>query len=93
MGFLVGPSKGCTRKMEMSALSEEESKALKQLRDKSLREQFIRGASETWVRRELRRTDISPNVTSFEEMRKEAILLFQESEMQPRRSRGPCCGS
>lgn len=74
-------------KMEMAAQTEEESTALKQLRDKSLREQFVRGAAEVWVRRELRRIDLSTSEKSFDEMRKEALTLFQESEAMPRRTK------
>ncbi|PIK36702.1 hypothetical protein BSL78_26474 [Apostichopus japonicus] len=74
-------------KMEMAAATQKDSQALKQLRDQALREQFIRGAREVWVRRELRRIDLSTKGKTFDVMREEVLTLFQETEVLPQRSR------
>lgn len=75
-------------RMENAAVTQEESEALKQLRDKSLCEQFVQGAKEVWVRRELRRIHLSKKEPNYDEMRKEALLLFQETcESTTRRAR------
>ena len=67
-------------RMEEKAATEEERNALRQLRDRALKDRFSRGAKEAWVRRELRRIDHATD--SFNEMRKEALVLFQEHESQ-----------
>ncbi|PIK57849.1 hypothetical protein BSL78_05232 [Apostichopus japonicus] len=65
-------------KMETTAPTQEEAKALEKLRNRSLRDQFSAGAREEWVRRELRRISLATKDDGFEEMRKEAIYLFQD---------------
>lgn len=65
-------------RMEATAPTQEDAGALKQLRDGTLKEQFVRGAREAWVKRELRRISIAPTTDNFEKMREEAILLFQD---------------
>lgn len=71
-------------RMEAAALTQQDRDALRQLRDRALRDQFARGAREAWVRRELRRIDLATtdavNGSPFDTMRKEALLLFNESE-------------
>lgn len=71
-------------RMEATAPTEKDREALRQLRDRALRDQFVRGARETWVRRELRRIDLATttngDVSPFEVMRKEALLLFNDTE-------------
>ncbi|XP_063951931.1 uncharacterized protein LOC135156176 [Lytechinus pictus] len=74
-------------RMENAAVSQEESEALKKLKDKSLCEQFTQGAREVWVKRELRRIFLSKEKENFEEMRKEALLLFQDATEPARRAR------
>ncbi|PIK40530.1 hypothetical protein BSL78_22616 [Apostichopus japonicus] len=67
-------------KMEMAAPTDKEKNALRHLRDGALRSQFVQGARDTWVRRELRRIDMATNDKSFDVMRQEVLTLFQESE-------------
>lgn len=66
-------------KMEATAPTGEEGEALKKLRDRSLRDQFTGGAREAWVRRELRRIALATKGKEFEEMREEALYLFQDA--------------
>ncbi|PIK50914.1 hypothetical protein BSL78_12214 [Apostichopus japonicus] len=71
-------------RMVAAAKTEEDGKALKQLRDRALRDQFCRGAREAWVRRELRRFDLATKGT-FDDVRKEAVFLFNDPETAGRR--------
>ena len=64
-------------KMEKAAQTEEQAQALQQLKDKTLTDQFINGAREAWVRRELRRIQMKEG--SFAKVREEALRLFQEA--------------
>ena len=66
--------------MEAAAPTEEDTAALKQLRDRALRDQFVKGARETWVRRDLRRIDLATDGKTFDAMRKDALLLFNDAE-------------
>ncbi|PIK47077.1 hypothetical protein BSL78_16069 [Apostichopus japonicus] len=73
-------------RMVAAAKTDADSKALKQLRDRALKDQFCRGAREPWVRRELRRIDLATKGT-FDDVRKEALLLFNDPETVGRRVR------
>lgn len=70
--------------MEGMAEPRKEREALKELRNGALKEQFVRGAREVWVQRELRRISMSQSVDDFAKMREEAMLLFQDSQPQRR---------
>ncbi|PIK39249.1 hypothetical protein BSL78_23909 [Apostichopus japonicus] len=52
-------------KMETTAPMQEEAKALGQLRNRSLRDQFSGGAREEWVRKELRRISLATQDDGF----------------------------
>ena len=73
-------------KMEMAAPTEEDSAALRHLRDGTLRSRFVGGARDAWIRRELRRIDMSTTGKTFDVMRQEALTLFQETEQMPIRA-------
>lgn len=66
-------------RMVAAADGEADARALEQLKDRALRDQFCQGARESWVRRELRRIDLATRGT-FDDMRKEALLLFNVPE-------------
>lgn len=68
--------------MEASAPTQEDASVLKQLRDGTLKEQFVKGAREAWVKRELRCISIAHMTDNFEEMREEVILVFKDSPTQ-----------
>lgn len=74
-------------KMESKAPSAKDSDALRQLKDHALRAQFVKGARETWVRRELRRIDMATEGKPFSKMRNEALLLFDDPGLTERRTR------
>ncbi|KAJ8029409.1 hypothetical protein HOLleu_28791 [Holothuria leucospilota] len=56
--------------MEAAAPTAKDRDDLKQLRDRDLRDQFVRGARETWVRREFGPIDLASEGKAFEEMRR-----------------------
>ena len=72
-------------RMEQNTGSEGEMKALQALRESSLKEAFVRGARESWVRRELRRIEMSLKKASFLEMRSEVLEFFRDQEVENRR--------
>ena len=65
--------------MEQGAQSENEKKALNLLKDSSLKESFVRGVREQWVRRELRRIEMASKSKTFLEMRAEVLDFFPRS--------------
>ena len=74
-------------KMEKAAMTEDEAKAFSQLKDKTLCEQFVNGAQETWMRRELRRIHLEHEKDGFAVVRAEALRLFQEANSSRPRPR------
>ena len=74
-------------KMEKAAETEEQAQALGQLKDKALTDQFVNGAREAWVKRELRRIQLDQGDEGFTKVRQEALRLFQESPSQNQRTR------
>lgn len=66
-------------KMQVNTPSSEGAEALAKLRDRSLKAQFVGGARDPSVRRELRRITLSKENESFVKMRQEALYLFQET--------------
>ncbi|XP_071501075.1 modulator of apoptosis 1-like [Diadema antillarum] len=74
-------------KMEKAAETQAQAQALGQLRDTSLTDQFVNGAREAWVRRELRRIQLDNDGEGFAKIRQEALRLFQESPSQNQRPR------
>lgn len=73
-------------RMEAAAPTQEDADALRQLKDRALRDQFSRGARETWVRRELRRIDLETE-GEFDQMRREAMVLFNDPEPVSKKGR------
>lgn len=73
-------------RMETAAATQQDADALRHLRDRALRDQFARGAREAWVRRELRRIDLA-TTGSFEDMRRETLVLFSDPEPLVRKVR------
>ncbi|KAJ8042740.1 hypothetical protein HOLleu_09583 [Holothuria leucospilota] len=67
--------------MVAAADGEADARAFEQLKDTALRDQFCQGAREPWVRRELPRIDLATTGT-FDDMKKEALLLFSVPEAQ-----------
>ena len=74
-------------KMEKAAETEAQSQALGQLRDQALADQFVNGARDAWVRRELRRIQLDQKTGGFGVVRQEALRLFQESPTQNQNQR------
>ena len=74
-------------KMEKAAETEEQAQSLGQLKDKALTDQFVNGAREAWVKRELRRIQLDQGDEGFTKVRQEALRLFQESPSQNQRTR------
>ena len=72
-------------RMEQNTGSESEMEALQALRESSLKEAFVRGARESWVRRELRRIEMSLKKASFLEMRSEVLEFFRDQEVENKR--------
>ncbi|XP_071964111.1 uncharacterized protein [Antedon mediterranea] len=67
-------------KMVKAAAVEEDKDALKRLRDYTLKERFVHGAKEGWVRRELRRIEMQCKDKTFLEMREEVLQFFKDEE-------------
>ena len=66
-------------KMEKAATTQAQGEALSQLKDKALSDQFVNGAREAWVRRELRRIQLTHESSGFLKVREEALQLFQDT--------------
>ncbi|XP_063970615.1 uncharacterized protein LOC135157744 [Lytechinus pictus] len=66
-------------KMEKAATTQAQGEALSQLKNKTLSDQFVNGAREAWVRRELRRIQMMHETNGFAKIREEALKLFQET--------------
>ena len=77
-------------RMEKAAVTREEGEALSLLRDNALKEQFVRGVREPFVRQELRRIALNSDRKSFLDMRDEALCLLREHDdgHRPTRVRG-----
>ena len=86
-GESLGDFSRMYNKMEKAAVTEDEGKALRQLRDKTICEQFVNGAQETWMRRELRRIQLEHEGEGFAVVRTEAVRLFQEAPSPRQRPR------
>ena len=65
-------------RVEAAATDPQEGEALARLREKALKEQFIKGAARPYVRRELRKLEIDYQDLSFFEFRDVALKLFQD---------------
>ena len=70
-------------RMEQNTGSESEE-VLQSLRENSLKEAFVRGAREQWVRRELHRIEMSLKA-SILDMRAEVLEFFRDQEVENKR--------
>ena len=64
--------------IETAANDPQESEALARLREKALREQFIKGAARPYVRRELRKLEMDYPDLNFFEFREKSLKLYQD---------------
>ena len=65
-------------RVEAAAADPQEAEALARLREKALKEQFVKGAAKPDLRRDLRRLDMDNPQISFFEFRDLALRLFQD---------------
>ena len=65
-------------RVEAAAADPQESEALTRLREKALREQFVKGVAHPNVRRELRKLDMECPDLNFFEFRDKSLKLYQE---------------
>ena len=65
----------------VKSAGKEDQAALIQLKDHALCDQFVNGARDASVRRELRRIQLDHGKSGFNEVRSEALQLFQEAPM------------
>ena len=70
-----------------AAASTDEKGALAQLRDKTLKERFVRGVRDKLVQRNLRRISVTNPTSTFISMRKDALDLFQDDDPTGQRTR------
>ena len=79
---------GCLIRLydRMEAASDgDEKKALKLLRDSTLKERFIKGVRDKQIQRELRRVAVTSSEQSFLGMRETVLELFQDVDSSPTR--------